>query len=127
MKYICKITKETKTKINDISTNTTSNTKSTSSSSNATGAFDLVKSYNKFTNVSYMAIVQPSTSSNNINLRWGPSTSAPIMGLRRAGYELHVIAENGSWCQVVDEATGECGFMMKKFLLDATNVIGKEG
>jgi SH3-like domain-containing protein len=49
------------------------------------------------------------------------------MGLRRAGCELHVIAENADWCQVVDEATGECGFMMKKFLLDGSNVIGQEG
>ena len=101
--------------------NTTNNNKKTdnktsTASSKATGAFDLVKSYNKFVNVSYKAIVQPSTSSNNINLRWGPSTGAPIMGLRRAGCELHVIAENGTWCQVIDEATGECGFMMKKFL-----------
>ena len=47
--------------------------------------------------------------------------------LRRAGCELHVIADNGTWCQVVDEATGECGFMMKKFLLDANNVVGQEG
>jgi hypothetical protein len=40
---------------------------------------------------------------------------------------LRVIAENGTWCQVVDDATGECGFMMKKFLLDGSNVIGQEG
>ena len=71
--------------------------------------------------------MQPSTSSTTINLRWGPSTGAPSMGLRRAGYELRVIAENGTWCQVVDDATGECGFMMKKFLLDANNVVGQEG
>ena len=105
----------------------TSNTNKAANTSTGTGAFDLVKSYNKFANVSYMAIVQPSTSSNNINLRWAPSTKAPIMGLRRAGCELHVIAENADWCQVVDEATGECGFMMKKFLLDGSNVIGQEG
>ena len=99
----------------------------TGSSSSSTGTLDLVKIYDKFVNVSYVAIVQPSTSSNNINLRWAPSTNAPIMGLRRAGCELRVIAENGSWCQVVDEQTGECGFMMKKFLLDITDVIGPEG
>ena len=103
------------------------NTGSTSYSTSSSGTFDLVKVYDKFVNVSYTAVVQPSTSSNNINMRWAPSTNAPIMGLRRAGYELRVIAENGTWCQVVDEATGECGFMMKKFLLDATNVIGQEG
>ena len=99
----------------------------TNTASSSSGSFDLVKSYDKFVNVSYQAVVQPSTSSNNINLRWAPSTGAPIMGLRRAGCELHVIAENANWCQVVDEATGECGFMMKKFLLDGSNVIGQEG
>ena len=109
----------------DTKNNAKATTASTQSSSS--GSFDLVKSYDKFVNVSYMAVVQPSTSSNNINLRWAPSTNAPIMGLRRAGCELRVIAENGTWCQVVDEATGECGFMMKKYLLDGTNVIGQDG
>ena len=108
--------------------NTSNNNKNNNaSSSSSSGTFDLVNSYNKFVNVSYMAVVQPSTSSNNINLRWAPSTNAPIMGLRRAGCQLRVIAENGTWCQVVDDATGECGFMMKKFLLDASNVIAQEG
>ena len=107
-------------------TNTNTNTNTTTKNSSS-ASFDLVKSYDKFVNVSYMAVVQPSTSSNNINLRWGPSMNAPIMGLRRAGCELRVIAENGTWCQVIDEATGESGFMMKKFLLDGSNVIGPEG
>lgn len=96
-------------------------------SKSSAGTFDLVKSYNKFVNVSYKAIVQPSTSSNNINMRWAPSTGAPIMGLRRAGSELKVIAQNGTWCQVVDETTGECGFMMKKFLLEVTDVTDPVG
>lgn len=108
-------------------TKSTAKTNTASTQSSSSGPFDLVKSYDKFVNVSYKAIVQPSTSSNNINLRWGPSTKAPIMGLRRAGCELRVIAENDTWCQVVDDATGECGFMMKKFLLDVSNVIGQEG
>ena len=113
---------------NNTNTNNTTNNKTNhAASTTSSGPFDLVKSYDKFVNVSYKAIVQPSTSSNNINLRWAPSTKAPIMGLRRAGCELHVIAENADWCQVVDEATGECGFMMKKFLLDGSNVIGQEG
>ena len=107
--------------------NNNSNKTNTTTNTTSSGSFDMVKSYDKFVNVSYKAIVQPSTSSNNINLRWAPSTNAPIMGLRRAGCELRVIAENGTWCQVVDDATGECGFMMKKFLLDATDVIGQEG
>ena len=112
--------------VRDNTNNNTNNNKNASTGSSSS-SFDLVKSYEKFVNVSYTAIVQPSTSSNNINLRWGPSTGAPIMGLRRAGYELHVIAENGTWCQVVDEATGECGFMMKKYLLESVDALGPEG
>ena len=96
-------------------------------STSSAGSFDLVKSYNGFEIISYTAVVQPSISSNSINLRWAPSTNAPIMGLRRAGCELRVIAENATWCQVVDDATGECGFMMKKFLLEVTNVTDQEG
>ena len=103
------------------------NNKTSGNTSSSSGSFDLVKSYDKFVKVSYRAVVQPSTSSNNINLRWGPSMNAPIMGLRRAGCELRVIAENGTWCQVIDEATGESGFMMKQFLLDVTNVVGQDG
>ena len=101
--------------------------KTSGSTASSSGSFDLVKSYDKFVTVSYKAVVQPSTSSNNINLRWGPSMGAPIMGVRRAGCELRVIAENGSWCQVVDDATGECGFMMKQFLLDVTGVADQNG
>ena len=96
-------------------------------STSSSGSFDLVKSYANFENVSYTAVVQPSISSNSINMRWAPSTNAPIMGLRRAGCVLRVIADNGTWCQVVDDETGECGFMMKKFLLEVTSVIGQEG
>ena len=107
--------------------NNNNNKSNAETSKSSSGSFDLVKSYDKFVNVSYMAIVQPSTSSNNINLRWGPSMNAPIMGLRRAGCELRVIAENGTWCQVVDEATGECGFMMKQYLLESVKTVNLEG
>ena len=107
--------------------NSSKNDAQTVVSKSSAGTFDLVKSYNKFVNISYKAIVQPSTSSNNINMRWAPSTGAPIMGLRRAGCELRVIAQNGTWCQVVDDATGECGFMMKKFLLEVTDVVDPQG
>lgn len=99
----------------------------TTSSTSSAGTFDMVSSYKNFTKVQYYAVVQPSTSSNNINLRWAPSKSAPIMGLRRAGYELRVIAENGSWCQVYDEKTGESGFMMKQFLLEIASSIDSNG
>lgn len=48
------------------------------------GSFDMVKRCENFVNVSYAAVVQLAISSGSINLRWAPSTNAPIMGLRRA-------------------------------------------
>lgn len=100
------------------SSSKSTSTKSTSSSSST--ANDTVKeitnSYNNFKAVTYTATVQPASNSRNINLRWGPSKNLPVMTTKQPGTELKVIAQNGSWCQVLDEETGEVGFMMKKFL-----------
>lgn len=108
-----------KTKPAAVTKKTSTNTANISASS--AGEFDMVKSFKNFETVQYKAIVQPATTTSNINLRWAPSKSAPIMGLRRAGYELRVIADNGTWCQVYDEATNEVGFMMKTFLLEVVD------
>ena len=91
------------------------------------GTFNPATAYDKMEPVSYYAQVTPATVSSSINLRWGPSTSTPIMGVRRSGSMLHVIAEDSTWCQVYDESTGECGYMMKKFLLEVSGVSGIEG
>ena len=93
----------------------------------SSGSFNPATAYNKMEPVSYYAQVTPATVSSSINLRWGPSTSTPIVGVRRSGSVLHVIAEDSMWCQVYDESTGECGFMMKKFLLEVSGVSGVEG
>ena len=64
----------------------------------------------------YMVAVRPSTPTTFVNLRWAPSKSAKIRTTRYNGDTLRVIAENKGWAQVMDDATGECGFMMKRFL-----------
>ena len=64
----------------------------------------------------YDAVVQPGTPTGYVNLRWAPSKSAAMKGVRYYGDELRVIAENKTWAQVVDDTTGECGFIMKSFL-----------
>ena len=64
----------------------------------------------------YMAVVRPSTPTTYVNLRWAPSKNAKIRATRYNGDVLRVIAENAGWAQVMDDATGECGFMMKRFL-----------
>ena len=64
----------------------------------------------------YMVVVRPSTPTGYVNLRWAPSKEAKIRTTRYNGDSLRVIAENKSWAQVMDDFTGECGFMMKSFL-----------
>ena len=105
-----------------------SSSSSTSDKTNqSSGSFNPATAYSTMEPVSYSAQVTPATVSSSINLRWGPSTSTPIVGVRRSGSVLHVIAEDSTWCQVYDESTGECGSMMKKFLLEVSGVSGVEG
>lgn len=102
-------------------------TASTEKSSQTSGSFNPTTAYEKMTPVSYEAQVIPATTAGSINLRWGPSMSTPIMSVRRSGAILRVIAEDSVWCQVRDEATGECGFIMKKFLMNVDGVASIEG
>ena len=64
----------------------------------------------------YEAAVQPGTPTGYVNLRWAPSKQAAIHGVRYNGSLLRVIAENKYWAQVIDPQSGECGFMLKKYL-----------
>ena len=64
----------------------------------------------------YDALVQPGTPTSYVNLRWAPSKQAAIHGVRYLGNSVRVIAENKNWAQVMDPQTGECGYMLKKFL-----------
>ena len=109
------------------STKPSSGKTSTGSTGKTSETFNPDTAYRQMKAVSYYAQVTPATVSSSINLRWGPSMATPIMGVRRSGAMLHVIAEDSTWCQVYDEATGECGFMMKKFLLEVSGVSGIEG
>ena len=92
-----------------------SSSKSSSSAKNTSvadeNAFSGMKSVEH-----YIAVVRPSTPTTYVNLRWAPSKNAKIRTTRYNGDTLRVIAENKYWAQVVDDMTGECGFMMKSFL-----------
>ena len=89
------------------------NSKSQSSSANEvqTNVFSGMKSVKH-----YDVTVRPNTLTGYVNLRWAPSKSAAIHGVRYYGDTLRVIAENKTWAQVVDDSTNECGFMMKNYL-----------
>ena len=91
-------------------TKPTSN-RSSSSSSSSSGA----ASYNSFTAANYYVIVNPTNS--YVNMRWEATKSSPVKRVYYYGARLKVIAENGSWCQVLDESTNDVGFIMKSLLL----------
>lgn len=79
-------------------------------------AADLKSLFKNFQPVMYNAMVVPATPSGFVNIRWAPSTSAPVEAICYGNTELLVIAENSKWAQVIDQAQGKCGFMMKQFL-----------
>lgn len=87
--------------------NSKSSTKTTTTVSNVFSGMKAVDPY--------YVIVRPTRTNGYVNLRWAPSTSAEVHGIRYNGDVLKVIAKNKTWAQVIDEGTGECGFMMLSF------------
>ena len=78
--------------------------------------------FKNFYTADYYVTVRPSTPSGYVNLRWAPSKSMAIHTTYYADSVLHVISEDGTWCQVYDEGTNICGFMMKSFLQTSVGV-----
>ena len=93
------------------SKNNSSSKNSSKNTSVETNVFSGMKSVQH-----YMVTVHPSTPTSYVNLRWAPSKNAKIRTTRYSGDMLRVIAENKNWAQVMDDSTGECGFMLKSFL-----------
>ena len=81
-------------------------------------------SFRNFVDASYYVTVRPSTPSGFVNLRWAPSKSMEIRSTYYAGYALRVLAQDGTWAQVLDETNGICGFMMLNYLSDSGDGIG---
>lgn len=71
--------------------------------------------YQAFIPAEYYVIVNPKNT--YVNMRWEASKASPVRRIYYYGAQLKVIAENGSWAQVIDESTGEVGFIMKSLLL----------
>jgi uncharacterized protein YraI len=76
--------------------------------------------YSGFTECNYNADVQPSSPGGFVHMRWAPSKNQRVHQDYYNGDTLLVIAQNGTWCQVYDEANNRSGFMMASFLR-ATN------
>ena len=77
---------------------------------------DPAKMYNGFKHVSYNVVVRPSNPTGFVNMRWAPSKSSQMQGIYYGGTVLNVIATNGTWSQVYDAQTNQCGFMMNAYL-----------
>ena len=83
---------------------------------NETKTDDLSKMYNGFKHVNYDVAVKPTNPTGFVNMRWAPSKSTDVQGIYYANAVLHVIATNGTWSQVYDAKTNQCGFMMNAYL-----------
>ena len=73
--------------------------------------------YDNFSRCDYSATVRPSSPGGYVHLRWAPSKKQPVQQDYYNGSTLHVIAQNGVWCQVYDEDDQVAGFMMAEFLV----------
>ena len=71
--------------------------------------------YNNYVAANYYVIANP--VNNYVNMRWEATKSSPVKRVYYYGAPLKVIAENGSWCQVLDETTNDVGFILKSLLL----------
>jgi len=72
--------------------------------------------FKDFTFISYTAQVRPSTPGGFVHMHWAPTKAAdPICDYHQFDV-LNVIAQNNTWAQVTDPATGFTGFMMRSFL-----------
>jgi uncharacterized protein YgiM (DUF1202 family) len=91
------------------------NKPSSSGSSGKTSGGSTSVDYQSFRTANYYVIVNPTNT--YVNMRWEATKASAVRRIYYYGYQLKVLAENNSWCQVLDEATGEVGFIMKSLLL----------
>lgn len=96
-------------------TKPTSNGSSSPSSSSSSSSTSGTANYKTFVAANYNVVVNPVNS--YVNMRWEASKSSPVRKVYYYGAQLKVIAENGTWCQVMDETTNEVGFILKSLLL----------
>lgn len=84
----------------------------------------LKKVFKGFEAQSYNAMVVPSTPTNFVNMRWAPTTSAPVRAQFWAGNVVQVLSKNGSWSEIYDASSNTHGFMMSKFLSKVEIAVG---
>lgn len=65
----------------------------------------------------YQATVQTLRGGAEVSLRWSPTSNGTVMKKIPVGEIVTVIAEGTEWWQVLDETTGQVGFMPGKYLV----------
>ena len=65
----------------------------------------------------YQATVQTLRGGTEVSLRWSPTSNGTVMEKIPVGVTVTVIAEGTEWWQVLDETTGQVGFMPGKYLV----------
>lgn len=70
----------------------------------------------------YAVQARPSRAGGFVNMRWAPSTDMRVIQRCYEGHDLLVIAQNNTWAQVKDPASGQVGFMVRKYLQNASSV-----
>lgn len=72
--------------------------------------------YADFVAADHIVETDPTSPTGFVNLRWAPSINASVQTIYYAGERLYVLATNGTWSQVFNEATRECGFILDMYL-----------
>ena len=67
----------------------------------------------------YTVIARPSRVTGWVDLRFAPSSFAPVMANFSAKAEMTVLMETPNWLQVMDEQTGNVGYVNRKFVAEA--------
>lgn len=84
----------------------------------ASSSTSLKQIFSGFVFINYTVRVRPSTPGSFVHMRWAPTKAADPIRDYHQNDELLVIAQNNTWAQVVDPATGITGFMMRSFLTE---------
>ena len=81
---------------------------------------EIYNEFMKFENVTpYTLVARPTRVTGWVDLRFAPSSYAPVMAVLPAKTEMTVLMETPNWLQVRDELTGSVGYVNRKFTAEA--------
>ncbi len=63
----------------------------------------------------YDVVIVPDTQTGTVRLSWGPSTNSTAAAFLPAGFQVSVLATNGTWLMVYDPNSGRIGYVPEKY------------